>query len=482
MNKRISLSLWFLVGITALALIMLWLDIRIPPFYTYSDKFDLNKKVQKFNISLSKGHYRLGFAIGKQDLIGKKNDGKYLFEYYCKNKLVRKTYNIGRKNDKIFHDAKKNDEVTYDAPGMYYLVILDELNMPDDIPCKNFKLKITTEENFSLFKDLNISNPVTFYVRKEGKYVVALEKNLKTTTNEFRKKYPRDFENSPIGIFYDDNATHIEMMKALSQKDLQKFKTILHKYDLNTSVKIGYDKYGKFTKRTPIIYAAYYNDLPTIKYLLSHGADINYQDYITKTPLQYAIENNSTTVVKYLLEHKADKKKACFVHEYKTGSRSRLTPLAFAIKNEYYELFKILLEHGFRDIDLNCKGIDMEDESPFSIAIAKTEGYAEKKGKNNLGQFKRDPNFHIYYYLYKMNYPVRFLRLYKKYGLRGDKGYLLTQKGLDELYDGCKQGSLIGLRCRYIVDSNIEKNKFNQSAFFKAVGYANRQKTKKRSK
>lgn len=469
MNKKILKFLILGAGLILLSVLVRWLDITIPPSFKYSDKFDLNKKVQSFNIDLPKGAYRLGFAIGKQDLIGKKNDGKYLLEYYCGQKLVKKTYNIGNENQNVF----------YDAPNMYYLLFIDQLNIPDDISCKKFTLKITTEKNFSLFKDLNISNPVTFYIRKKGKYLTTLEKNLKISTTNFKKKYPRDFKNSPVDVFYDDNATHTAIIDALSQKNLQAFKRLLHQHNLNVSIKMGYDKNGKFTKRTPIIYATYFNDLPILKYLLNHGAEIDYEDYITKTPLQYAIENNSTVVVKYLLDHGADKKKACFVDKYK-NDRGYLTPLAFAIKNEYYELFKILLEHGFRKIDLNCKGINIGDDDAFANALAKTDNHRKKKAKHDLGPFKRDPKFHIYSYLYDMLHPVRFLKLYKKYGLK-DKKYEKdhTKEWFINDYKECTDTPVYGGRCIYIRENNVTLKKYDIYKFFEIIGYANRQKRSK---
>jgi hypothetical protein len=125
----------------------------------------------------------------------------------------------------------------------------------------------------------------------------------------------------------------------------------------------------------------------------------------------------------------------------------------------------------------------MEDESPFSIAIAKTEGYADKKGKNNLGQFKRDPNFHIYGSLYEMKYPVRFLRLYKKYGLKDEKyeqDHL--KKWFEKDYKECTDTLIYGGRCIYIRDNNITLNEYDIYKFFEIIGYQNRQKTKKRSK
>lgn len=46
--------------------------------------------------------------------------------------------------------------------------------------------------------------------------------------------------------------------------------------------------------------------IKTIKYLVKHGADINYSDGETRTPLMYASSNGRIDIVKCLVKHKAD--------------------------------------------------------------------------------------------------------------------------------------------------------------------------------
>lgn len=467
--KELSKYLNLLLFTIAASGVLYLLSTILSPFFKYSNDFYLDKRVQTYNnISLKDGNYRLGFYIGKINIIGEKNDGEYILEYSCNNKIIRTTKNI--------HAKRYDEEVYYDGQDWHTMIFIDEFNIPNDINCNKFSLKITTEKNFSLFNKLKIKSPTTFYIRS-SEYAAKFEKTLKQERKKFRKKYPNDFENYPIKEVEDNNHTKQALINALLDKDLKTFQHLQEKEHLNIDIELGEDKFGSHTKRTPLFYASYLNDLQTVVYLIKHKADIHHKDFIKKTPLQYAIENNSTQTVEYLLNNGAKIDEACFVHEYEKGT-GKVTPLTYAIKNEFYELAKLLLEKGFRKIDLDCKGIDLYgDDSAFGNAWAKVEGFKRYKvDKSSKNPFEKETKVHIYSYLYRMQYPLRFLKLYKKYGLK-DEEYenKHTKEWLKKDYDECKTGLYRG-RCVFVNDENITLEEYDIFKFFELIGKRNREK------
>lgn len=105
------------------------LKIYMPPHFEYSDNYylDLDKKVHEYkNIPLKKGGYRVGFYVGKFDLRKEKNDGDYLLEYYCDNKLVRKIKNI---------KIRRNAAVHVDEDNGKNMIIIDYFSNPQDLSC-----------------------------------------------------------------------------------------------------------------------------------------------------------------------------------------------------------------------------------------------------------------------------------------------------------------------------------------------------------
>ncbi|WP_457592169.1 ankyrin repeat domain-containing protein [Hydrogenimonas sp.] len=468
--KYLGLALLFVIA----SGVSYWLDFKLPPSFDYSSKFYLDKKEQTYEVSLKDGFYRLGFYIGQRDIRGKKNDGEYLLQYYCNGKLAKK--------NKSF-DEKIKKHIIHDSFNLHTLIVIDEFKIPNDLACNDFKVKIETIKNFSIFNELNISNRVILYIR-DSHEVEEFSNHMENEMNIFRKKYPRDFEFVPVDYLNDKNLTKLSLMKALFKRDLKSFKHILTEHNLSVDIELGQDSEGVDTKRTPLVYASYFNDLPTVKYLLENGADINRQDFIKTTPLQYATKNNSVDVVKYLLKHGADKELACFIGESVTGYE-KSTPLTYAIKHEYYELTKVLLENGFRKIDLDCKGIDNSGmDSPLNYI------FTPSNQKKPIEYSKDDPfapetKVHIYDYLYQMDYPVRFLKLFKKYGLKDEKYEKdFTEEWFKKDFEECQTGHYIySGRCNYILEHNITLEQYDIYKFFEIIGYENRnKKNNKRSK
>lgn len=99
------------------------------------------------------------------------------------------------------------------------------------------------------------------------------------------------------------------------------------------------------------------DDVATVAFLLSHGADPNITDLDGYSPLQNALEScHKLRIAKYLIEHGAD------VHN--TDKHGR-TVLNTATSYNRIEIVKLLLENG-AVVDIEKKS--RLNESPLSIA------------------------------------------------------------------------------------------------------------------
>lgn len=112
--------------------------------------------------------------------------------------------------------------------------------------------------------------------------------------------------NLRIGTGYDlqtkeDNASLSPLFEALKDKNTSKVIQELTSKNLSADVRF-------FGQKTPMHYAAYYNDVKTMEALLEQGAFISTQDKAKKIPLQYAIENYNYEATKFLLEHNSSHK------------------------------------------------------------------------------------------------------------------------------------------------------------------------------
>lgn len=442
------------------------LELKLPPAFTYKGDYYLDKKVHVFkNITIREGRHRVGFYTAKISPFKKPNDGDYSLEYYCDNKLVRKVKNFKR---------HRKSRVAVDSDNGKNMIFIDEFFSPKDISCKKVDLKLYTNKEFSLFKTLKINGPVVFYVRRFSKKTERMiEKGLSSVGPSqetlLKKFYPKNFNKVEIES-YDGNEIKSKVLKALFDKNLEEYKRLVKEHNLDIDFEMGQDKHWKDTKRTALFYAAYLNDLKTVKYLIKNNANIYHRDFVNKSVLQYAIENNAVDVVRYLFTQGLNKKDACYLDfSYFT----KVTPLHYTIKKQHFELFKVLLENGFREVQLNCK------------EVPKLGEYVDSSG--NLTQVYKSNTFsppettvHIYRYLYRMEDPVPYLRLYKKYDLR-DLEYenRYSKEWLIEHYKKCKTGNYRG-RCVFINKENIKAEEYDIFKFFELVGKDNIERNKKK--
>lgn len=174
--------------------------------------------------------------------------------------------------------------------------------------------------------------------------------------------------NLRIGTGYDlqtkeDNASLSPLFEALKDKNTSKVIQELTSKNLSADVRF-------FGQKTPMHYAAHYNDGKTMEALLNQGAFISAQDKAKKIPLQYAIENYNYEATKFLLEHHTSHK---WVPENIRKNKSEDGYL-FTIPWEYLmvfgqagvdrmriiELIKLLIQHKvdlFKERE-SCKGMN----------------------------------------------------------------------------------------------------------------------------
>eukprot|EP01117_Protostelium_nocturnum_P010683 TRINITY_DN3846_c0_g1_i1.p1 TRINITY_DN3846_c0_g1~~TRINITY_DN3846_c0_g1_i1.p1 ORF type:complete len:119 (-),score=51.98 TRINITY_DN3846_c0_g1_i1:232-588(-) len=86
---------------------------------------------------------------------------------------------------------------------------------------------------------------------------------------------------------------------AVKTGDLDRVKEFVEKEKLSVKTTDG-------NQRTPLHWAADFNQVSVIEYLLSKGADVNAKDKYGITPLLAAVYEDKANAVKVLLANKAD--------------------------------------------------------------------------------------------------------------------------------------------------------------------------------
>ena len=101
---------------------------------------------------------------------------------------------------------------------------------------------------------------------------------------------------------------------------------IKHKIDVNRDDR----------RFTPLTIAITYRNMPIIKYLVTHDADVNNNVYyICNTPLIHAICFRNIEIVKYLVDHGAN---------VNQRGRQGLSPLTYAKMRNNQEIIDYLIE------------------------------------------------------------------------------------------------------------------------------------------
>ncbi len=105
---------------------------------------------------------------------------------------------------------------------------------------------------------------------------------------------------------------------------------------------------------TPLILAAYRGNNEVAKFLIDHGADVNFKSNMG-TPLMAAVVKSNLEITQYLLEHKADPNLA---------DQNGTTALIYAAMFRNYEIAKLLVSHK-----ANTETKDGQGKSAVDYAI-----------------------------------------------------------------------------------------------------------------
>ncbi len=316
-NKR-RYVLYFSIGFI-LALIGFFLNNfgYRADYYEKLDNFQ-NNKTYSFNVQLRKdGCYWIGFSSPNAHIFDYKIKGKYNFKYYYDKQLL-KDYNA---TITLGGAAYSRSDFTE--------TVLDRI----EVPLKGHRklhIELTPIKSDSVFT--NKENEIYFFMRR------ALLKCKKIDFEKIRRD--ELIKQNPIDI-PEKNTTLKPLYTALKENNFIKAKNEIEKYGVNVKM---------LNKRTPLHYAAFFNDTNITKYLISHGADVRAKDIADKEPIQYAIENNATKTTKILLDSGIDVNKIGYVDPYlkrsTNGANRKLPPLFYTACNGLYEMTKLLLEHN----------------------------------------------------------------------------------------------------------------------------------------
>ena len=177
----------------------------------------------------------------------------------------------------------------------------------------------------------------------------------------------RQETNLRVGIGYDlqtqeNNITLKSLFEALKDRNTSKVLQELQEKNLSADVRFFGDK-------TPMHYAAHYNDIKTMEALLKLGASIDLQDKATKIPLQYAIESYNYEATKFLLEHNSSHRwvpENIGIDNIPSFGNFDVAPWEYIIHHSHYlndikkevRFIKLLIRHNvnlFEELEY-CKG------------------------------------------------------------------------------------------------------------------------------
>jgi len=124
---------------------------------------------------------------------------------------------------------------------------------------------------------------------------------------------------------------------------------LLKEYPLGKLPTASKDKWGGLT---PLIFAAREDDMPTVKFLVEAGADVNETSAYDWTPLLVATQNKNYQIGKYLLEHGANPNimnGGCWSPLYIATDNRNIEGGDYPVRRpdmDHLDFIKLLLAHG----------------------------------------------------------------------------------------------------------------------------------------
>lgn len=224
-------------------------------------------KVLKYRFE-DNGCYMIGLVSKNDQFLNHVVEGEYLVEFFDSKGML-----IGEEkleNNRFTHIKDR----TFKELGMF------SFGVPYEGKYRNLRIRFTTVIPDSKLK--LVEDNIYLYVNRTGF----------SCNGEYEKRL--NHKKYGIVTYSESNSKFRPLFIALKNKQSNSVKEIFDKSKIPFNVKMTGD-------REPIHYAAYFNDVKTLKYLIANRVDLNPVDITGYTPIQYAIANDAPEAAELLL-------------------------------------------------------------------------------------------------------------------------------------------------------------------------------------
>lgn len=444
-------------------------SIELNDYTNSSSIYELN------NVNLSKGKYLLGFYFGRTSYVKEKSDkgegvlkdGVYFVEFYEEGKLKLKEnlskWSNNNLNEVFFFNRTNNYH--HHADFVY-------VNVPEQLKGKNITVKLITVKPFSFFEESKKrGDEIWFYIRqrvgfekkmfdpkKEKKWVEYKKRNHRYTYEPFERCDVDEDRMNLLNALFDKNSKKV--ISLIEKNNNLNINTIMgnlskHCKTVKSVQDEGYEvdkildinQLDRVYNRTPLIYASYFNDIETVKYLISKKANLFHKDRANKNALAYAMEENNLEIVKILVNAGLGIDSVEYLHAI---DGDIVNPLVASISRDYVEMSKIILESG---------------------------SYKDYPSEEINYTRKIDPYFH----LKRIKNYRELLELLIKYDIESFGNFKPTEKRIHDLFNECKKKSIAKIEC-ISIPHDLKEEDMNIFIYYDSRNRLNQKKWKKNNR
>lgn len=147
----------------------------------------------------------------------------------------------------------------------------------------------------------------------------------------------KNIDSISVNIYKDKSETETALTLSIGNPEIMSY---LIKEGANVNATVEQSGWSEPMRITPLIKSVYKKDFDSIKILVNHGANVNYETAQGFRALDLAITNDSSPqIIMYLLKNGAKV-------NYKTTELGNYTPLIAATKNQNLPIVQLLLTLG----------------------------------------------------------------------------------------------------------------------------------------